>query len=1100
LDSIQVKRLKHNRPFDWINRILGKECAPVKSNLALVAIFVFAIFSACNNLIAEDITFARPDIDSSIAVSADTVTRWQVGHYEVLHLKGSVQIQQQQMLVESGEAILWVEIGNFSDEAKVYKTIAYLENQVVIELPRNGDPHQVIGTASDRIVDDQWLGRFFTRQTVDLNRKAESLGARPEPAIFARAQTALENGNSSSVQAASFAAPAAQLVVSPQTGQVQQVQPAISSTQTGQGQYPLTDGLGTSNSVWPTENLPQNLPNNVGSFGTPGAAISQSTNNSPFNVEVLPRDSSGINFKDFPNPLNANERVTIGVGGFRISATSPAIDAMDQFRSDQDRQVNILADNMVRWLRTNPDGTETNQFYLEGNVVFSKDKRVIYAKRMFYDVTAQKGTILDAEVLTPVQDFRGVVRLKADVVQQVNGNNMQAYGTAVTSSRLGVPSYWLQSESVDLTRQPMQAIDPQTGFAKFDPVTGQPVLEDEYFVESKANRVYLGGVPVFAWPSFKTSLNDPSLYLERFGINNDGIFGTQITTGWDMYQLLTWKDPPRGTKWIGILDYLSERGLGYGSEFSYRRNELFGYGGQVEGDYRSWFIKDNGLDFLGQDRLGLAPEEERRGRLYGRHRHEFAPGFTLRGEIGYISDRNFLEQYYEREWDTEKDQTTGFWLERNIGTRSYNLTTDIQVNDFFAQTTWLPRYDQFTLGQPIFNDRGVWFGHTHAGYAKLRPANAPTSATELAKFDPLAWEAKVDGVRVGTRQELDFPTQIGPWKVIPYVLADITYWQEDLTGNDLVCGYGQTGLRASLPMWKSDPSIQSTLWNVNGLTHKVNFDFDASYADASQDLNELPLYDQLDDDSQEHFRRRFAFDTFGILPGGDVPLPYDERYFALRSGMQGNVTAPSMEIADDLTVIKMGARQRWQTKRGLPGQERIIDWITFDSQVSLFPDAEEQNFGADFGLFDYDFQWHVGDRFSLVSDGYFDFFSQGLRTASFGANIGRPEVGNAYVGYRMIEGPISSNILSANLVYRMSQKWGVKAGGQVDFGETGSIGQTLSFVYIGESFLWQFGINHDVSRDNVGFRFGFEPRFLTQSRLFRPGGTSIPPAGSRYLE
>ena len=151
-------------------------------------------------------------------------------------------------------------------------------------------------------------------------------------------------------------------------------------------------------------------------------------------------------------------------------------------------------------------------------------------------------------------------------------------------------------------------------------------------------------------------------------------------------------------------------------------------------------------------------------------------------------------------------------------------------------------------------------------------------------------------------------------------------------------------------------------------------------------------------------------------------------------------------------------------------------------------------------MFDYDFQWFVGDRFSFVSDGYFDFFSQGLRTASFGTNIGRPEVGNAYVGYRMIEGPISSNILSGSLVYRMSDKWGVTAGGEVDFGATGTIGNSLSFIYIGESFLWRFGANYDVSRDNLGFRFGFEPRFIAKSRLFRPGGVSIPPAGSRWLE
>ena len=235
-------------------------------------------------------------------------------------------------------------------------------------------------------------------------------------------------------------------------------------------------------------------------------------------------------------------------------------------------------------------------------------------------------------------------------------------------------------------------------------------------------------------------------------------------------------------------------------------------------------------------------------------------------------------------------------------------------------------------------------------------------------------------------------------------------------------------------MWRVDPNIKSLLFNVDGLAHKVSFDIDAYFADASQDLEEFTLYNSLDDDAQEQFRRRFAFQTFDILPGENTPLQYDERFFALRSGLQRNVTAGATEIADDLSIVKLGVRQKWQTKRGLPGQQRIIDWITLDSQVTLFPRPNRDNFGSDFGMFDYDFRWYVGDRLSFVSDGYFDFFSQGLRTASFGANISRPGNANAYVGFRTIEGPISSNILSASASYRMSDKWGAKAGGQIDFG------------------------------------------------------------------
>lgn len=1086
---------------------------PLRATITVAIAIVVAPFFAliCGAANGQEVTFGRPSIAVPVNVRSAAVTGWQQGQYEVLHLAGPVQIEQQSIIASANEAILWVQKpgDGATQEPDSHKVIVYLEGQVAIEIARNGKGNlQDTEVARDRIVDEAWLGRLFTSSTVNLEEGLKPLGDASPPAIFARAQQALESGANASVQTVQFqngpAPQTAPLLVSPQTGQVIQSQSVPAAGNSFSSSQLLSTGPANSGESVLAPAGDDSTPGS-GLFLSPQAAAQaqsfSSNAASPFGVDISARDSRvSLNFKSFNNPNNPNERVSIGTGGVRIVINDPQLAGADAFAGDQSQQLVILADNIVQWQTVQPDGSQRRQFYIEGDVVFAKDKRVIHSDRMYYDVELQQGTILNAEVLTPVQDYRGLVRLKAGVVQQVDANNLQAYGSAFTSSRLGVPRYWLQSESIGINRTQVQATDDVTGQPLFDPQTGQPVSEDQYLVDSQANRVYLAGVPVFAWPRFQTTLDDPSIYLKRFGINNDSIFGFQVTTGWDMYQLLGLKSPPKGTEWIGILDYLSERGVGFGSEFNYRRQGLLGLPGLVQGEYKSWFINDSGVDRLGQDRFNLTPEEEFRGRIKLDHRHNFAPGFSLRAELGYITDRNFLEQYYEREWDNEKDATTGLWLERNLGTVSDHLIADVQVNDFFAQTTWLPRFDRFRIGQSLFNDRAVWHNHSHVGYAKLRAAEAPTNATELAKFDPLAWEADVDGVRAGTRQELDFPIQFGPAKVVPYVLGDATYWQEDLSGNDLTRVYGQTGVRASLPMWRVDPSIQSTLWNVNGLAHKVSFDMDISYSDASQDLSELALYDQLDDDAQEHFRRRFAFNTFGILPGGDVPLKYDERFYAFRSNMQGNVTAPSAEIADDLALVKLGVRQRWQTKRGMPGRERIIDWITLDAQTILFPDADRDNFGADFGMFDYDFRWHLGDRFSILSDGYADFFSQGLRTVSVGANMSRPGIGDLYVGLRSIEGPISSNVVTTALTYRMSEKWGTKLGGQYDFGDAGSIGQSASFVYIGESFLMQMGVNYDVSRDNVGFRFGFEPRFVPKPRLFRPGGEAIAPAGSRWLE
>ena len=76
------------------------------------------------------VTFAKPDVSASIAVSSSRVTRWRVGHYEVLHLTGDVKVQQQGMSAKAGEAILWVESPNY-DMPKTHKVIAYMEGQVL---------------------------------------------------------------------------------------------------------------------------------------------------------------------------------------------------------------------------------------------------------------------------------------------------------------------------------------------------------------------------------------------------------------------------------------------------------------------------------------------------------------------------------------------------------------------------------------------------------------------------------------------------------------------------------------------------------------------------------------------------------------------------------------------------------------------------------------------------------------------------------------------------------------------------------------------------------------------------------------------------------
>ena len=616
------------------------------------------------------------------------------------------------------------------------------------------------------------------------------------------------------------------------------------------------------------------------------------------------------------------------------------------------------------------------------------------------------------------------------------------------------------------------------------------------------NFVYLNGIPVLYWPVLSTDLTKPTFYINNLQVTNDNVFGTQVQAQLDPYQLLGISNPPEGTEWSWNAAYLSERGFGFGTELSYENEDLWGIPGTYRGDLDTWGLNDNGLDNLGADRRAVQPESDYRGRLAWRHRQQLPNDLQWTAEIGLISDRNFLEQYFEPQWDQEKDLTTGMELKQTVENGSWSLSADVQLNDFFTQTETLPRGDHFSLGRSVLFDRATWYEHTHAGYFGIKTAALPTNPDQPAQAF-LPWETDLtgteyrerSGLRVGSRQELDLPFQWGAVKVVPFLGGEISHWQQDRNGEEVTRLLGQAGVRTSLPIWKANPNIQDPLFNLQGLIHKVSFDSEFFWADASEDMSQLPLYDPLDDDSNEMFQRMFLMDSHA----GALPVRFDPRFMALRSGAQRWVTGPT-EIADDLFVIQANIRQRWQTRRGLTGRERIVDWISMDTGFTLFPKPDRDNFGQEIGLAHYDFRWHLGDRTTLLSDGYIDFFGSGLRKFTAGGVISRPGQGNLFLGLRSIEGPISSTVLIGTTSYRMSDKWILSAGGAVDLGPTGNIGQTIAFTRIGESFLVKAGFRADVSRGNVGAVFVIEPRFLPTSRLGRIAGLQVPPAGAYGLE
>ncbi len=811
-------------------------------------------------------------------------------------------------------------------------------------------------------------------------------------------------------------------------------------------------------------------------------------------IEIIKRgDVMAPQFETINRP-EANETVIVARGGITVLIR----DVTAQTPSGERLQlgtISLSADRVVGWLplftRMFDGSADLSQMdgelFLEGDIVFRQGDRVIYADSMYFNVSKEIGMVLDAEAISTVPNYQGVVRLKADVLQQVSRGNFIAFDAAVTSSRMGVPRYWLQSEQLQLEDRPRTIANP---------LGGPPIADSQPYLTSTNNFVYLGGIPILYWPTFATNLDVPTYYISGAKVTRDSVFGTQVLLDFNLLQLLGLRNAPPGIDWTLSTDYLSERGPAVGTNLNYNLPGFLGYPGPVHGALDAWVIDDSGTDTLGRDRRDLAPEQSTRGRALLRHQHYLPNDVEFIAELGYLSDRNFLEQYFENEWDQDTDHHSGLALNKYYYNNLFSLSANGQVNDFFQETEELPRFGHYLLGGSVLSNLLTYNAHNRVGYAKLNVADAPINPIEAAKFTTLPGEVGREGLIASTRQELAMPVQAGPVKFVPFVSGEAAHYGEAIDGDALTRLTGQAGLRASLPMWRFDPAVQSSLLNVRGLAHKIEFTGEYFYADSDTNFDELPLYDSLDDNAQEQFRRRFIFDTFG----GALPRQFDPRTYALRQGLQSYVTSPSETVADDLQLARIGIHQRFQTKRGLPGRERIVDLLRLDADLNLYPNADRDNFGESIGPATYDLQYNLGDRVALLSDGYIDFFDDGLRSLSAGVRTSRPGLGDVYIGLMSLEGPISSTVLRSTLDYRLNEKYIVSAGSTYDFGSTGNVGQTFGFTRIGESFLVRMGINVDSGRDNVGVGFLIEPRFWPSARLGQIGGQLIPPPGVEGLE
>ena len=804
-------------------------------------------------------------------------------------------------------------------------------------------------------------------------------------------------------------------------------------------------------------------------------------------LRFFPRSSTPFNAfsSESPNTTPA-EQVLVITGGVNL-----VIDGVAETGT-----VDLSADHIVVWTQAvsgyDQQATETLvqrgdaplQIYLEGNIIVRQDdptthaKTITHAQRAFFDIRENRAILQKVEMKIKTPNLPLAVRINAEEVRQQSKNSFHALNAWVSTSKFGKPGYRVGASDVIYEQRPVKrpanpedAPIRQVSGEEPGTATGIAPPETAPWITTINPLVRIEDTPIFWLPSMSGTPQSLSTPLTRATFENDRVFGAQIRTGWDPFKLFG-REAPAGVDATLLADYLSKRGPAGGVLSSWNVEDRFGWG-DANGLLNAYIIHDDGNDNLGLDRRSLPPPDPMRGRFQWRDRQEIGDTFTLMTEIGYISDRNYLEQYNEIEWDTGKDTETLAYLKHQDGNTAWTMTGREKINDFDTSTSWLPKGDLYVLGRSFFDGRVNWSSHSSIGYGHLSPATPPTNPDDV--FTPLPFVADREGLVTMSRHEISAPMNLGQMKIVPYALGEAAYWAEDLNGDEMSRLYGSAGIRGSLMMTKVMPEVQSSILGLRGLVHKMVFDFDYSYSDSSQNLSDVAQYNEFDDQAQYRFRNRLVTTTFG----GFLPEQFDPRFYAVRSGAAHNVTAPYYELVDSQQVLRMGWRHRLQTQAGPIDNPRVRDWMTLDLDASYFPNAERDNFGQSFGLLGGRYAWNVSERTSILANGYYDLFDDAQQLWNVGIVSQRSERGSLYLGVRQVKGAgLDSQIITASYTYQMSPNWVSTFGTAYDLAEGRNRGQSLTVTRIGRDFLTHFGATYDASKDNVGFMLSVEPRFL----------------------
>jgi hypothetical protein len=670
--------------------------------------------------------------------------------------------------------------------------------------------------------------------------------------------------------------------------------------------------------------------------------------------------------------------------------------------------------------------------------------------------------------------------VRADTLRQLSRNNgvteFNAKNVRLSTSAFAVPSYSIAADKA-YVRQ-VDTNDPRYG------------TRTSFITRDATLRSF--GVPIFWLPALGGTMTESGTALRGFNISNSRGFGTGIQTEWGLFETLG-QIPPGELDVSYRLDYFSDRGPAGGIDARYGGGFITDTTRQpwnFEGGFTSYLVHDSGSDNLGRYRARIPHDDEWRGRASWQHQHFFPDDWQMQLRASYVSDPTFLEEWYEQEYETGLPLETSAYFKRQRDTEAFSLLFSFQPNDIITTSDLqqeqfeierLPEVTYRRIGDSLFDDRATFFSNNSFSALRFNTSGAQVFNPVTGTFDndqgfrgargglppvlpgrPSLGLIGQSGLtaagnpppvpddinyRTDFRQELDFPMQAGPFKLVPYVLGRLTTYTEAPALGAEERWYSAAGVRVNTAFWKVDETANSRLFDINRVRHIVEPELHLFAAAQTLDRDELFIYDE------------------------------------------------QIDAIHDFRAAQIALRQRWQTKRGSPDRRRSVDFFTLNVEGNFFgnqpPQFEREPDGFR-GIFfptlpeasiprnsiNVDSMWRVSDTFIVLSDLQQNLDRGQLATASLGVAVSRDPRLSYFIGTRYIA-ELDSVIASIVAEYMLTTKYSVSLSQSYDFGdEEGSVYTSASLRRRFDRFHALMTLYYDANEDESGFRFSVYPEGL----------------------